>query len=198
MAYSYGDIENAFERIKRDVDHNIDFTERQNSPKKVEPLKPKQLGDDKWRGVGDFSEKKFTASQVGKSGLGHKVSGIGFGIGMGIDTMMNLHDGDDLGTAAVKGAFTGMLYATMPTLMFAKDMAGLGVAAYSGYTKWNREKKQWWNNQFLPNFGGSYQDTRRAQTMRQAAVEAIQGSKMNARSALGGEAKIFSQNFNRG
>jgi hypothetical protein len=37
-------------------------------------------------------------------------------------------------------------------------------------------------------------DTQRAQTMRQAAVQAIQGSKLNARSALGGEAQIFANN----
>ena len=39
---------------------------------------------------------------------------------------------------------------------------------------------------------GDFVDTRGAQTMRQATVQAIQGSKMNARSALGGEAKILS------
>ena len=40
--------------------------------------------------------------------------------------------------------------------------------------------------------GGNYMDTQRAQTMRQAAVQQIQGNKLNARSALGGEARIFS------
>lgn len=146
-------------------------------------------------------QRRFLDSQnkqPGKSSFKSKAMGVGFGIGMAIDTTLNLQGGDDMGTALVKGAFTGMLYTTMPQIMFAKDLAGLASAGYAGFYKWNREQKQAWNTKFLPNFGGGYQDTRRAQTMRQAAVEAIQGSKLNARSALGGEAKILSQNFNRG
>lgn len=40
--------------------------------------------------------------------------------------------------------------------------------------------------------GGNYLDTNQAATMRQAAVQQIQGNKLNARSSLGGEARIFS------
>lgn len=43
--------------------------------------------------------------------------------------------------------------------------------------------------------GGGYMDTQRAVTMRQAAVQQIQGNKLNARTALGGEARIFSQRY---
>lgn len=130
--------------------------------------------------------------------LKSKAIGIGFGVGMAIDTISNMSDGDDFGTAAVKGAFTGMLYTTMPQIMLAKDLAGMAADGYQAYYNWNREQKQWWNQQFSPNFGGGYQDSRRALTMRQAAVQAIQGSKLNARSALGGEAQLLYQNFNRG
>lgn len=114
------------------------------------------------------------------------------------DTYFNMKNGDDFGTAAVKGAFDGMLWATAPYVMGAVQVAQVGTAAFNGYNTWMRQQKQWWNRQFLPNFGGNYQDTRRAQTMRQAAIQAIQGSKLNARSALGGEARLINQNFNRG
>lgn len=46
--------------------------------------------------------------------------------------------------------------------------------------------------QYSQQVGGQYMDTNQALTMRQAAVEQIQGNKLNARSALGGEARIFS------
>jgi hypothetical protein len=45
--------------------------------------------------------------------------------------------------------------------------------------------------------GGNYMDTQRALTMRQAAVQAIQGSKLNARSALGGEARILAAQWHK-
>lgn len=44
--------------------------------------------------------------------------------------------------------------------------------------------------------GGNFMDTDQAQTMRQAATQQIQANKMNARSALGGEARIFSGGYN--
>ena len=59
--------------------------------------------------------------------------------------------------------------------------------------EFKHQKEQWWKAQYATsNVVGDFVDTRGAQTMRQATVQAIQGSKMNARSALGGEAKILS------
>lgn len=135
---------------------------------------------------------------LGKKSLSNRAKFGAFAGTAVIDTILNIHDGDDFGTAAVKGAFDGMLLVTAPYVMGAIELGQIGSAAYAGYHQYQRQQQSWWNKQFAPNFGGNYQDTRRAQTMRQAAVEAIQGSKLNARSALGGEAKIFAQNFNRG
>jgi hypothetical protein len=128
---------------------------------------------------------------------GKKFSGgRAFAGGFAIDTFLNMKSGDDFGTAAVKGAFTGMLWHTMPGIMTAASVAQIAPAAINGVASWKRQKEAWWNQQFLPNFGGNYRDTQRALTMRQSAVQAIQGSKLNARSALGGEAKLLSQNSN--
>lgn len=138
-----------------------------------------------------IDEKRFTGGLAKKATMGT------FGLGFAIDTYMNVQNGDNFGTAAVKGAFSGMLWSTMPGVMMAATVAPLVPAAVKGAHNWKREKEAWWNQQFLPNFGGNYQDTQRALTMRQAAVQQIQGSKLNGRSALGGEAKLLSANYHR-
>lgn len=116
----------------------------------------------------------------------------------GLDTVMNMANGDSFGTAAVKGAASGMLWTTAPGIMGAIMVGELAATGISAANQFSRSRKDWWNQQFRPNFGGSYVDSQRALTMRQAAVQAIQGSKMNARSALGGEARILSDAFYRG
>lgn len=127
-----------------------------------------------------------------KKGLGAAALGSG-AVGFGADLGMNLHSGDDLGTAAVKASVTGVLSASNPLLFGGISLASAGIDAYWGIQQFNHQKKQWWNKQYSYDnrVGGNYQDTQRAMTMRQAAVQAIQGSKLNARSALGGEAKIL-------
>ncbi|MFP3359475.1 hypothetical protein R0K17_19275, partial [Planococcus sp. SIMBA_143] len=63
----------------------------------------------------------------------------------------------------------------------------------------HRNKVMWWNKQHLQGtIGGGYMDTQRALTMRQAAVQSIEASKMNSRSSLGGEARILSNTWTRG
>ncbi|MGG1071132.1 hypothetical protein ABE178_15030 [Priestia megaterium] len=106
---------------------------------------------------------------------------------------MNLYGGDDLGTSVMKAGVTGVMAASNPMLYGGLTAASLATDAYWGIQQFNYQKKQWWNAQYAYNneVGGNYVDTQRAQTMRQAAVQAIQGSKMNARSALGGEARIL-------
>lgn len=123
----------------------------------------------------------------------------GFAGGAVFDTAANLQEGDNFGVAATKGVAAGMMWHTAPALMTA-HMVGtqLAPAAISGYKNWKRNAEAKYSQNFLPNFGGQYQDTQKAQTMRQAGVQAIQGSRMNARSALGGEAKILHQGMHRG
>jgi hypothetical protein len=143
------------------------------------------------------NEAAFTTKKAGIP-LKKKALGAGFGIGAGIETVINMRNGDDFGTAAVKGAFSSMLWTTAPWVMGAIEVGKAAPALYEGYQNWMRQKQSWWNQQFKPNTGGNYMDTQRALTMRQASIEAIQGSKMNARSALGGEARLIANNFNRG
>lgn len=136
------------------------------------------------------------AKQAGKTMI--KSGAAGFVFWGGVDTWSNMQQGDDFGTALVKGAASGMLWTvapwTMSAITFAPMAKDLGVALYNK----KLERIQWWQKQHAPNFGGNYQDTQRALTMRQAAVQQIQASKLNARSALGGEAKILAERMFRG
>jgi hypothetical protein len=140
---------------------------------------------------------------AGKKGM-NSLPGGAFGkvaAGMTVADMYgNVQAGDDVGTAAVKAGANyvewSMAPGPMTALTFGPALAG---AAMQAGTFINR-KEQWWDKQFRPGntVGGNYMDSQRAQTMRQAAVQAIQGSKLNARSALGGEAQIFANNpYNR-
>lgn len=120
------------------------------------------------------------------------VSNSGY-VNSGLDLVTNLAAGDSIGTSIVKAGATGIMTASNPLLMTAYTVGSLGIDAYWAGQKWAHGKQQWWNKQYAYNnrVGGNYVDTQRAQTMRQAAVQAIQGSKLNARSALGGEARIL-------
>ncbi|MCU5391988.1 hypothetical protein OCE55_28785 [Bacillus paranthracis] len=139
-------------------------------------------------GIGVGTIKKV-GSSILSSGKATKLGGGAFAI----DTAMNLQGGDDLGTSVLKAGVTGALASSNPGLFFLGTSASLVADGYWGLKQFNYQKQQWWNKQYATNnvVGGNYVDTQRVLTMRQASVQAIQGSKMNARSALGGEAKLL-------
>ncbi|MHC8965769.1 hypothetical protein [Priestia aryabhattai] len=115
-----------------------------------------------------------------------------------LDVKQNMNNGDNFVTASMKAAATTMLWSKFPLAMTAVTAAQVTPQAVSAYTQWKKGKEEWWNQQFYRGtVGGNYEDTQRALTMRQAAVQQIQGSKMNARSALGGEARLLSENYLR-
>lgn len=100
-----------------------------------------------------------------------------------------------LGSAAKAGTL-GLLRYSNPIAMGIFDAAPM---LYDGYKAANDFRKRR-NGEIRADIsnarnnviGGNYVDTQQAQTMRQAALQQIQGNKLNARSALGGEARIFS------
>lgn len=143
---------------------------------------------------GQFSPNNMRSSAV-KAIKGAPMGGI---VPALVDGYLNLKSGDDLGTAAFKAAGSAMLWSIAPGVMGASMAASMGVEMYSGFKTWERQATENYRGQTYQGVvGGGYQDTARAQTMRQAAVQAIQGSKLNARSALGGEAQIINKNFTR-
>lgn len=84
------------------------------------------------------------------------------------------------------------LWTAIPGIMMgvtaAPAVAELGKAAFQGYIHGGASSKF-----FNPNVGGDYVDTQMNATMRQRGANAIQNSRLNARSALGGEARSLHQ-----
>lgn len=143
-------------------------------------------------GIGTGVLKKVGNSILSR-GQVSKVSKMGAGA-FAVDTAFNIHGGDDVGTSIAKASVTGLMTASNPALMTTLTLGSLAIDGVWGVKRFNHQKQQWWNSQYATNniVGGNYIDTQRAQTMRQASVQAIQSSKMNARSSLGEEAKLLS------
>lgn len=141
----------------------------------------------------------FLASGV-KKGVGYAIRNpiqVG-GMAMeGLGAIQSIKQSDSFVGGVAKEALNMALYHTNPGLMMALQLA---PAAYHGTKalhefRENRTKEifDMTYNQY-GRVGGGYRDTYQAQTMRQAAVQQIQGNKLNARSALGGEARLFAHN----
>jgi hypothetical protein len=139
---------------------------------------------------------KGGAKKIAKDAM--KFGGLGqqFLFGTAVDFLMNTAAGaspvNALGNSIATGAGYTLLNAVAPGAMWAQ----LAFAAGSGLTKLyfntNRKAAEAYRSRRDPgNMNWNFRDSEQAYTMRQAAVQAIQGSKMNARSALGGEAKIM-------
>lgn len=109
-----------------------------------------------------------------------------------------MQNGDSLLSAAFKETAETALYMSNPAIMTAIQVAPLayqGVRAAHDFRKRKGEELHDLRYNMYGTIGGNYMDTNRAATMRQAAVQQIQGNKLNARSALGGEARIFANNI---
>ena len=109
-----------------------------------------------------------------------------------------MNNGDSFMSAAFKETAENALYMSNPAIMSAIQMAPLayqGVKAAHDFRKRKGEELHDMRYNMYGKIGGNYIDTNRAVTMRQAAVQQIQGNKLNARSALGGEARIFANNI---
>lgn len=150
----------------------------------------------KTRGIGGH-----ISSGIGKGAKSMGVIGIGTAAFTAFDWKSNMSQGDSFGVAGAKAVGTGLLWHTNPALMWSYTAATTVPAMYKTGREWYRKRSDEYslqkNSQANGVIGGGYQDTQRAQTMRQAAIQAIEGSKLNARSALGGEAKIYRDSWNR-
>ena len=119
-------------------------------------------------------------------------------LGTGSSMKYRMNNGESFMSAAFKETAENALYMSNPAIMTALQMAPLayqGVKAAHDFRKRKGEELYDMRYNMYGKIGGNYMDTNRAVTMRQAAVQQIQGNKLNARSALGGEARIFSNNI---
>lgn len=136
----------------------------------------------------------FKAANGGLKSVGYLGAGM-----TALDFKANMDQGQGVGEAAMKSLTTYAAWSAAAPVMWAHTAATTGVDAVEGAYKWRKQRSEEMRQQLTPDrsVGGNYMDTSRAQTMRQAAVQAIQGSKMNARSSLGGEARLFHNNTPR-
>lgn len=116
---------------------------------------------------------------------------LGFAIGGGIDALMGIKEGKSAGAAIFEGVANGALYTLFPGY-WAIAMAPIIPSAVQGVINAEKGINSRTASMRNPNnMNFSYEDSNAAYTMRQASVQAIQGSKLNARSALGGEARLM-------
>lgn len=121
----------------------------------------------------------------------------------GLNVMQDVNQYKQMGSSTAaslaKAGTMGAIRSTAPILGAAIDIAPMAVQGVVAANRFRREKAEdYYKLSHIDNeIGGYFKDTPGAQTMRQAAVQQIQGNKLNARSALGGEAKLFSPFANR-
>lgn len=139
-------------------------------------------------GLGAILGKTAVAKGAGTT-LGVK----GHAIGMGMNVAGEKAAGRGWGEAVAHGAFwhaAGTMIKGAGLVPVAAMGVKAGVGSYLDHKRHGQSKLQPY---YQGGFGGGYQDTEQAATMRQRGVQALQESKMNARSVLGSEARTFHQ-----
>jgi hypothetical protein len=114
---------------------------------------------------------------------------------LGLNTFFNMQGGNNLGTSLMRAVPESVAWAVAPGIMGAVQVAQLAPMAAQAYMNADINLQSKYNQTHKAGTMFTYQDTNQAMTMRQAAVQAIQGSKLNARNALGGEAALMHKNW---
>lgn len=143
-------------------------------------------------GAATSSAIKFGGSSVKSIYQSGAITGAGV-LTAGSTIASETGQGRSLGAAMVKGGASYVGHMIAPELMYGKMAAQAAVGGANAaidFRKRRGHEIQMAN--YHATIGGGFQDSMQAQTMRQAAVQQIQSNKLNARSALGGEARIFS------
>lgn len=135
---------------------------------------------------------------IGVSSLARGITGgangmathaIGAGMSIGAEKMLG---GKDMGSAIASGAFWYAADVVLPgswMLPMVADGVTAGVTGFKDHQKYGAGRKE---KLASANFGGNFQDTEQGYTMRQRSMQAINNSRMNARSILGSEARTLS------
>jgi len=112
--------------------------------------------------------------------------------GIGMNTAFEKMMGSDNATALKNGTmwYVGERLVGQGVMMIPM-VAEAAQAGYSMYRDHQLYGKGEIAQYYKSNFGGNFQDTQQAYTMRQRGVQAMQQSRMNARSVLGSEARTL-------
>lgn len=125
------------------------------------------------------------------------LGGLGLSVGLSIGAAKLSGEKLDFKTLAkstASGIFFGLASPWITWGMLGLDLAAGAIGGMNNMVKESEVKNKARND---TGMRVSYQDTQQAATMRQAAIQAIQGSKLNARNALGGEAAMMHRRWSR-
>lgn len=129
--------------------------------------------------------------------MGHmaKAALTALNVGFSVPTYLDYRK-EGHGVTTSLGATVGMFAAfevAAPLMwgLMAKDLVVGGTQAALQVGRANAEAT---SKSYKSNFGGRYQDSQNAYTMRQRGIQAIQKNGLNARSVLGSEARQYFRN----
>ena len=123
--------------------------------------------------------------------MGSPMTLTGIGANLGLGVIARTMGGDPLGSAILKEIPSSILFGLAPGLGWASMALSVGAGLTNAGIQANKTLGVNYNNRHKSGPVFNYMDTNQAITMRQAAVQAIQGSKINGRNALGGEARML-------
>jgi hypothetical protein len=130
------------------------------------------------------------AAKGSSKGMSHAFVGAATGIGMNFafEKAMGSNNSEALKNGVMWYAAERMVGQGVMMIPMVAEAAEAGYSMYRDHKLYGKgELAQYYRS----NFGGNYQDTQQAYTMRQRAVQAMQQSRMNARSVLGSEARTL-------
>ena len=127
------------------------------------------------------------------------ISAGGMLLSTGFELVGRVSSGEKLSLGTIgKSAVSGVAWELVhPGAAFAYGAASLAVAGGAAAYGSVKKQMQKWKDNRQTGLRSTYTDSEQALTMRQAAVQAIQGSRMNARNALGGEANMMHRKWTR-
>jgi hypothetical protein len=142
---------------------------------------------------------KVRINQSAKHIAKNYVSAGGLLFSTGFELVGRVSSGEKLSLSTIgKSVVSGVGWELIhPGAAAAYGLASLAVAGGAAAYNSVRKQQQKWKDNRQTGMRATYADSEQALTMRQAAVQAIQGSRMNARNALGGEASMMHRKWTR-
>lgn len=129
---------------------------------------------------------------IGMGALTRGATGFtGHAIGAGINVGMEKLSGESTGQALVKGVGWYIAEQYVTGAMMLPMLVDVGKGIYNAKHEHDLYGKGQLAKYYKAGFGSGFNDNYATATMRQRGVQALQQSKMNARSVLGSEARAF-------
>lgn len=136
--------------------------------------------------------EQTTSRLLHTQGMDSTTSITGFaGLSFGMKALTGELQSQGILEAGARSVVEGMFMSAFNPIGDAALLGTMAAAGVKATDRLAKKGKGFRRSLGGPNVGGGYQDTQQAYTMRQRAVQAIQQSRMNARSVLGNEASLL-------